>query len=415
MRVDHIERRIEQQLTLKDLIDNAYVNFAKVGYSNITSQRVHARLASLKENWTKFSLIHDAIVLSMSKLRLEDKAYLQNHSYFSENLFSITQECYLDAVEKITSILDSENQPTIRTSSTHSESQTSGVPVFFHHARLPRIDIPKFNGSPADWLSFKDLFSSLILANPTLTSVEKLQYLKTSLTGSASLLLKNTTLTADNFQKAWDALIAFYENKRLLVNAALHSLVTLKRMTRESANEMEQLYTSIMQIYRTLETLQRPVETWDDILIFIAVQRLDSESVKAWEHHLGPSKDPPTWKQFSEFLITRLLSLQAFEKSRTGKSSSQNVVKSHFQGKAKESNSSKVNSCIICSANHYVAKCPQYISKTIQQRLAIITKHQLCYNCLGSHRASACRVTKRCQKCGHKHHTTFHLIESFTI
>jgi len=78
-------------------------------------------------------------------------------------------------------------------------------------------------------------------------------------------------------------------------------------MTKESANEMEQLDTSIMQIYRTLETLHRPVETWDDFLVFIAVQRLDSESVKAWEHHLRSSKEPPTWKQFSEFLITRLL------------------------------------------------------------------------------------------------------------
>lgn len=66
---------------------------------------------------------------------------------------------------------------------TPSTSHTSSMPIYFHHARLPRIDIPKFNGTPSDWLSFKDLFSSLILANPTLSSVEKLQYLKTSLVG----------------------------------------------------------------------------------------------------------------------------------------------------------------------------------------------------------------------------------------
>lgn len=129
-------------------------------------------------------------------------------------------------------------------------------------------------------------------------------------------------------------MIAFYENKRLLVNAALHSLLTLKRMTKESASEMEQLYTNIMQIHRTLETLQRllkSVEHWNDFFVYIAVQRLDSDSVKAWEHTLGSSKEPPNWKQFSEFLITRLLSLQAFEKSRLGKSSNsqQHQAKSH--------------------------------------------------------------------------------------
>lgn len=138
--------------------------------------------------------------------------------------------------------------------------------------------------------------------------------------------------------------------------------------------------------------------------MFIAVQRLDS--VKAWEHNLGSSKEPPTWKQFSEFLITRLLSLQAFEKSRVGKNYSQGLAKSHFQGK--DNNSSKPNSCTICSSNHYTAKCPQYSSKTVQQRLAIIKKHHLCYNCLGSHRSSACHNAKRCLKCGNKHHTTIH-------
>lgn len=191
MRVEHIERRIEQQLALKGLIENAYENLIKVGYSNTTSHRVHARLASLKDNWEKFSIIHDAITLSMTKLSSEDKLCLQHNSYFSDDVFSITHECYLESVEKINIFLDSDNSITTRTSSTRSDSQASSVSLFFHHARLPLIDIPKCSGSPADWLSFKDLFSSLILANPTLSLVEKLQYLKTSLTGSASLLKKH--------------------------------------------------------------------------------------------------------------------------------------------------------------------------------------------------------------------------------
>lgn len=184
----------------------------------------------------------------------------------------------------------------------------------FHQARLPRIDLPKFNGNPSEWLSYKDLFNSLVLSNPTLTEVGRLQYLKTSLVGSAAQLLKHTTLTADNFQKAWDALISFYENKRLLVNAALHSLLNIKRITKESATELEQLYTNIMQIYRSFETLQRPVAHWDDFLVYIATQRLDADSVKAWEQQLGSTRDPPTWAQFSDFLLTRLRSLQVLKK-----------------------------------------------------------------------------------------------------
>jgi len=117
-----------------------------------------------------------------------------------------------------------------------------------------------------------------------------------------------------------------------------------------------------MQIYRTLETLKRSVNTWDDIFVFITVQRLDPESVKAWEHHLGPSKEPPTWSQFNEFLMSRLLSLQAFEKSRTGKLSSliSTSAKSHFQGKVKDTHSNRPSSCFLCLSNHYIANCPQF-------------------------------------------------------
>lgn len=254
------------------------------------------------------------------------------------------------------------------------------------------------------------MFSSLILTHPTLSSVEKLQYLKTSFVGSAAHLLKNTTLTSENFQKAWDALISLYENKRLLVNSALHSLLSLKRMTKESAQEMETLYTNIMQIHRTLETLQRSVQYYDDFFVFITVQRLDSDSVKAWEQHLGSSKESPTWGQFSEFLITRLLSLQAFEKSRAVKSehSGQGGAKAHYQGKTKDTHSNKSSPCVLCSAIHYLGNCPQYKSKSVSQRLEIIKGHRLCYNYLGPHRVSACRNTRRCQTCGKKHHSTIH-------
>ncbi|XP_029169628.1 uncharacterized protein LOC114939494 [Nylanderia fulva] len=396
IKLSHVKNRIEQQFILMNLIANSLDNLTKVGLSNITVQRVQACLTSIKDNWEKFSVSHDAIGLAISELDSVDQLQLNENEYFSENLYSMTHESYLEAVERMSIILDSVQKTLPRTPSSQSLSQASSFPTFYRHARLPRIDLPKFNGIPSEWLSFKDLFTSLVLNNPTLGSVEKLQYLKTSLIGSAAHLLKNTTLTANNFQKAWEALISFYENKRLLVNAALHSLLSLKRMTKESSSEMEQLYT---------------MHCWDDFLVFVAVQRLDSESVRAWEQHLGSSKEPPTWTQFTEFLFTRLHSLQAFEKSRGGKNplqSQQQTIKTHYQGRTKDSNANNINSCSICSAKHYTTSCPQYINKTIQQRLAIVSKHKLCYNCLGHHRVSACRITKRCHKCGRKHHTTIH-------
>lgn len=159
MRLSHIENRIEQQLVLKELIDNAVDNLIKYGYRTLIPNRIRTRITALKESWEKFSLIHDAIGIAITKLNSDEKLLLQRHSYLRDNLFSKTYESYLEAIEKMNSLLESENDVSQQGSSTPSESQSSIIPAYFHHARLPRIELPKFNGSPSEWLSFKDLFS----------------------------------------------------------------------------------------------------------------------------------------------------------------------------------------------------------------------------------------------------------------
>ncbi|XP_071653735.1 uncharacterized protein [Temnothorax longispinosus] len=385
MRLSHIENHIDQQLTLMGIIAKTVDNLLTIGRENVMPHMVHTRIADLQDNWDQFSIRHHAIGMAVRGLNAEERLSVINHAYFSEGLFSKTHQSYLREIDKLNSLLAPEHPapeqvsatPTTFTQPLSREQESvppststqfrSNNPDYHYHSRLPEIELPKFDGVQSNWLSFKDLFSSIVIKRPSLTSVEKLQ---------------------------------------LLVNEALQALFSLKRMTKESHKEMEMLYTNLTQIYRTLETLQRPVETWDDVFVFTAVQRLDSESVKAWENHLGSNKQPPTWEQFKDFLFNRLHSLQAFEKCTLGKSVPS--AKSHFSGKPKDDKAGKKNSCVICSAKHYVAHCPQYTAKTIEQRLAIIAKHKLCFNCLGLHRASACRVTTRCLKCGSKHHTTIH-------
>lgn len=90
IRLRHVQNRIEQQFNIMDLIANAVDNLTKVGLSNVTPQRVQARLDSLKENWEKFSIAHEAISLAMSELNSDEQLHLKEHLYFSENFYSIS-------------------------------------------------------------------------------------------------------------------------------------------------------------------------------------------------------------------------------------------------------------------------------------------------------------------------------------
>ncbi|XP_024889750.1 uncharacterized protein LOC112466093, partial [Temnothorax curvispinosus] len=413
MRIEHIISKIEQLLALSKSITDSYNNLVRIGLTNITNQRIHNRLSDLKDDWNQFSLIHDAISISIPELLIEEQVEVHNHSHFDENVYNATKEGYLEALGKFIFLLDLEQTSVNGSSSSQTISLPSTSTNFFPHTKLPQIVIPPFNGEPEKWLPFKGLFVSVVIDNSHIPDIEKLQYLKTLLKGSAFQLIQHTALTADNFKKTWDSLTTFYENTRLHVNTTLQSLMNLKRMTKESAKEIEFLYSNITQLYRTFETLERerPVSTWDDFLVFICSQKLDSETAKLWESKLGSSKTPPLWTQFKDFLFERMSTLQSYERSQNVKilqPTKQSTAKVNHQGNSNNTSSKYQPFCVVCKGKHYVAACPQYNPKTVEQKLAIVKKHKLCFNCLGAHRVSTCRVTKRCQKCGSKHHTTIH-------
>lgn len=69
------------------------------------------------------------------------------------------------------------------------------------HVKLPRLPLKTFDGSLLEWLPYKDFFVSSIINNQSLDDVERLHYLKSSLTRSADQFLKSTTLLAENFKK----------------------------------------------------------------------------------------------------------------------------------------------------------------------------------------------------------------------
>ncbi|XP_043467013.1 uncharacterized protein LOC122501538 [Leptopilina heterotoma] len=392
MRVSHIKNYLDDQVSHMDFISSAVNNLTSVGVSNVPSHRIETQKTALQEEWSKFTLKNDAIKIAVRRLTSRDNETILRRSYFSEKLFNDTQEAYLKALETMNSMLDRLKKDS-RSPSVQSGSQVSSFPSSGHSGpRLPYLNLPSFDGSPSEWLPFKDLFDSMVLLNLSLSPVWKLHYLKQCLKGTAAHLLKNTTLTNDIFQKAWDSLVAFYENKRLLVNSALHSFITLKRMTKESSVEIETLYTSVTQIHRSLETLSRPVDKQDDFFVFLTVQKLDCDTINAWELHLGSSQDPATWKKLVKLLLTRLLTLKAVEKSRKPANSlSSQPARVNLASEDQQNNTQ----CSFCSEEHYIAKCPEYTGKTVQDRTELVRKNRLCYNCLGSHRVADCRSTRR--------------------
>ena len=89
---------------------------------------------------------------------------------------------------------------------------------------LPKLNLLIFSGGYMERQLFFDLFKGAMIDNTRLTKSQKLQHLKSSLTGDADKLLHSITITDDNFDIAIDILENRYDNKRLILRSHLHEI-----------------------------------------------------------------------------------------------------------------------------------------------------------------------------------------------
>lgn len=82
--------------------------------------------------------------------------------------------------------------PQVESTETEGISQQDKV-------KLPRPDLPKFNGTYSQWLLFRDTFHALIESNTTLGNIQKFYYLKSCLHGNAAQILQSLEISADNY------------------------------------------------------------------------------------------------------------------------------------------------------------------------------------------------------------------------
>lgn len=299
-----------------------------------------------------------------------------------------------------------------------------------HQARteiqLPRIEIPKFAGDFQAWLSFYDLFTSLVHNVCTLSDVQKMHYLRSCVEGEAELLIRSFQVTGPNYREAWGVLLARYNNRRLIINAHLEQLFTVSTSNVGSPNSLRRQLDRFTEVVRALSALELPIGHWDVLLVHILVARLDTQTKHAWEMSLV-NDDIPTFNQLVAFLERRCRSLDASGQNTSsqrpnpgtrGGYPSANPPRASASNRprvAMASASSRTTSCSLCKNEHYIGACPKFQSLYPGQRYRVAQEYRLCFNCLQSdHGTLDCRSATSCRKCGLRHHTMLHYDEKLS-
>lgn len=391
----------------EDFLENvvkAFTNYKKSPKIRITGAYIEARMESLESLWKGFNTIHSNIVAKIAK---ESKPTIE---YFKDDVYNQFEDAYTEYKARL-----KEDMPRTTTTSVNSNT-TAGCKV-----KLPQIQLPTFKGSYEEWQTFHDMFVSLIHSNTSLNPVQKLHYLKSCLSGDPERLLMNLATTESNYEEAWNQLTKRYNNKRYNVNEVMKRLFAQKSLTGESSTQIKHLLDNTAACLKALNNLGTETKSWDTIINYLVVSKLDSETRKAWEldTNKNESDSLPTWNDLVSFLETRFRTLEMLEENKPT-TSKQISKKNTFHCKVEEeeeekevekkdnTNNNKVT-CVMCTNEHLLFQCEQFQKQSIDKRVEFVQSNRLCFNCFATnHNVKSCYRATCCRKCGRRHHTLLH-------
>ncbi|XP_051159293.1 uncharacterized protein LOC127280380 [Leptopilina boulardi] len=159
----------------------------------------------------------------------------------------------LDTLDTFNETIANINTRLIRDSGESSQSRDSIEP--HRRIKLPRIDLPKFNGNYLEWQNFKDMFESMIASEHDLADVQKMQYLKSCLEGEAAQLLKHLGTNSSNYASAWELLETRYANQRVIIDSYLNSFISIPPISNETVTDLKLLRDTTIEALHALKNL----------------------------------------------------------------------------------------------------------------------------------------------------------------
>lgn len=261
-----------------------------------------------------------------------------------------------------------------------------------------RCKIAPFYGEFSKWQEFRDMFLAMVDARP-IPNVQKLQFLKNSVKGSAASVLGNWQLSGNNYGAAWQTLQDVYEDNYLIVKAHLDRLFGMPKV-RDVYDSLRITIDTTNETVRSLTALDVPISHWDTILVYMLEDRLVDNLKEAWD--LKRTADGlPTLKDMLAFLSARARAKANALPSRTTVFERLSVK----EESSKALNTGAEKQCVQCQSNHNLYRCPEFLSLSVRAREEKVNDWRLCGNCLRpGHRPSQCKGGL-CRTCKQPHNS----------
>ena len=272
--------------------------------------------------------------------------------------------------------------------------------------RLPKMDLPKFNGDVLKFMPFWQQYVACVDSVEDLPDISKFNYLVSSLKGDAKGVLEGLPITTENYAQAKDIVQKRYGRKEMIIFAHVQALMNLNVLERTNL-AMLTFRDKLVAHVRSLEALDIKSENFGVILTPIIVSRLPEEIRLEWPRDSqNKEADLDYLMDFLEREISRRGRCELFgsmstqnPEDREGHHPVRSKRESRPMGSAAALQTGTfVKKCDFCGKAHYTQKCFKYLNLPVTERQTKVFENKLCFKCLfRNHIARSCN--KCCSSC----------------
>ena len=304
------------------------------------------------------------------------------------------------------------------------------------------ISPPVFYGDKMKFPTFWDAFAPLVHENPKVNRFYKMTYLKAAMKGEASGALDSYPTTSENYDIAIEAIKKRFGRNQAIIRSHEKDLLSGGKID----PNVKQLRALLDKMIAKKAILAQHNVEWEQVFVQIMEHQLPSNLEERWIRKLSPlieSDTAPTSKDLIDFLTAELATMEALatngsfnSKYKSGGSKQQCFVAKQNQRQVKEQNYkptsahaliaqgvskiSPVNVCFLCSQQHCISVCPEFLKLSPAQRLnkLISRPGKVCFKCLRgrtaeNHPSTFRKCTAKCEipGCSKPHHKLLHVTE----
>ena len=344
-------------------------------------EQLELRFKLINENWGKYNNVQE----QLEELGLDSKDQQQRDEMEE-------RYCYLTGL-----IQSKVKVPELSGSPELNVTTEPSVKV-----KLPQLSIPKFSGNLQDWVTFTDTFLSLVGDSITIRNIQKFHYLLSAINGDAKRVIQYIPVSEQGFRFAWEILVERYENEWLIINTHIDNIMKLPSLTSDNASQLRQIVDTTKCDLEALKAMKQNTDSWDMIIIYVVIQKLDNKTKKEWELHIS-NKELPTLQQLYIFLENRCNALESVStKPKT------NEQREAIDWKMSHSYVSVKLIYEVRKGSHTLSQCNIFKRLSNNEKYKIVRDNKLCISCLSNK-----HMLKDCQShgykiCGKWHHTLIH-------